>query len=704
MALAMMASSLLAQESPPKLKPTVPGSQTAVVKQVVLFNSGVAHVTHGARVSENQTLDLEVDRDQVDNVLKSLVFDDPDGASSFVRYQPIENQFDRDVATLSAPMTVAQILQLHRGESVTLETDRGTHTGSIVGVETREVEKEQADFVGLLNDEGLTTFALDDVERFQFHDAEVRERFVNAIRGVAKSQQSDGETIQLVCNGDVDRDLRFAYVVDSPIWRMSYRLDLDDKSSRLQGWAHVDHVGRDPWQDVQLVLQSGRPRVFHADVFLPMAFPRPRLGTSVFGLDGSLMRFENVLADAMRSHLNPGNVDSWADTGRVGGGSRLRGGGGGFGGGFGFGGGGGGGFGGGGGVGGGGVGGGAGGGGSVGERLLVREFDINRGFSSGADQWKVGQAVRFQVATPVTLDHQASTMLPVFDQTLNATKETWFPVSRSSGAGELVLRLKNESDFPLLAGPVAIYDSGVFLGDARIHRTEIGDDFELRYGSDQPISLSLSKAKTEKKLTKIDLDDSKLIRVWGVETKTTELTLSNQDSDPRKIVVLLPREDESVKASPEPTKADFDSFRYEFDVLGGQEKSQTIAFTMPIQNSYRIRSKTRVQIVQWLESIDDISGPAQTLIDRYMEVDGEMRKLNLKRNRLIGKVDELVADQERVAKLIDAMRDGGDDRQPLIDKAIAAESQIDELRKESNELREQIRKLESEIKSQEPMK
>ena len=652
---------------------------SAAVERVVLFNSGVAHITHGVQVNQTQTLQLEVARDQIDNVLKSMVFDAPDGTSNSVRYQPVENQSERDVAAFSSPMTIAQLLQFHRGETVTLQVDGEPFTGAIVGVETRETEDESLEFIGLLNDDGLATFALEDVERFKFHDNKIQERFANAIRGVARSQQVDGETIELVCQGGGERDLRFAYVVDAPIWRMSYRLDLDGKKSRLQGWAHVDHVGREPWEDVQLVLQSGRPRVFRADVFLPMISSRPDLGTAVFGLEGSLLRVEDVLADSTR--LLKTSEEEWRDSGELSGGLGFGGSGGG-----------------GGGFGGGGQGGGGGVFGGVRDSDGVDDLDINRGFSSAADQGKVGQVVTFQVADPVNLDTQASTMLPVFDQTLTAASETWFRVNDGSASGELTLNLNNQSDYPLLAGPVAIYRSGIFLGDARLWRTEIGDDFKLRYGLDEPVSLSLAKSKTRMKLSKMDLDVKKRIRISGFETKTTELKIKNQDSEPRKVVVLIPREDPKIKASPGPAKTTDDSFRYEYEVAAGQEETQTLEFVLPTRNYYRVRTKSRVEIVQWLEEIEDISDPARALIGRYLELDDEIRKLNIERNRLTGKMEALVSDQERIIRLVDAMGDGGAVRQPLVDQAVKAEEQIQTFRKESTAIREKIKELEMELK------
>ena len=641
---------------------------------------------------------MHVESDQVDDVLKSLVFDDPQGSLLAVRYEPLPNEADLAEADFSTPMTVAQIIQFHRGESVELAVGSKTYQGLVVGVETRQQGDRKVEFVSVFNkqsEQGLRTFSLGSINRFQFQDADVQKRFATAMTGLAQSQQSAGETVKLVCGGKVAREVRFAYVIDGPIWRMTYRLDLGNEKSRLQGWAHVDHCGQEAWDNVQLELRSGRPRVFHASVFSPMVNPRQSVGASVFGLDGGPIGVTAGMFNVLQSQEVV--TDPWNDTGRRRNRARFGGGFGGGGGGFGGGGGGGG------GVFGGGFGGGGSGGGFGGGAPVVpaddgfAEFDVSRGFSSGAAQGKIGQVVRFQVAEPVTLAKRESAMVPVIDQAIDAQRETWFRVSNSGGTGRLMIKCQNETGYPLLPGPVAIYLDGSFLGDAQLSRTEIGDDLELRYGWDEPVLLTLSKGKVKSKLSSIDLDEAKKIRVSAVETTTVELEIKNQDTDPRSVIVVIPEEDESVVVTPSPDKIEGESYQFEYQLDASGEKKETLKFVLPVKNSYNIRKCSRVDLVRWLEAVDDVSDDAKKLIEGYLAMTNTLRELGVEKSRLVGKIDRLVKDQSRLVKVIEAIKDDDTARAPMVKRLVETERQVQSLQAEADKLREKTESLRDEF-------
>src|SRR5205823_11040148 len=79
-------------------------------------------------------------------------------------------------------------------------------------------------------------------------------------------------------------NVRVGYVVESPLWKTSYRLVLDPKGSRpfLQGWATVDNPSDEDWRDVRMALVSGRPISFRMDLYTPLYVPRPQVEPELF--------------------------------------------------------------------------------------------------------------------------------------------------------------------------------------------------------------------------------------------------------------------------------------------------------------------------------------------------------------------------------------------------------------------------------------
>src|SRR5205085_1951035 len=74
------------------------------------------------------------------------------------------------------------------------------------------------------------------------------------------------------------REVRVGYVVETPVWKTSYRLVLDPAAGGkpyLQGWAVVENPTDEDWSAVRMALVSGRPISFRMDLYNPLYVPRP---------------------------------------------------------------------------------------------------------------------------------------------------------------------------------------------------------------------------------------------------------------------------------------------------------------------------------------------------------------------------------------------------------------------------------------------
>ena len=72
--------------------------------------------------------------------------------------------------------------------------------------------------------------------------------------------------------------MRLGYIVETPLWKTSYRLILPEprgELAQLQGWAIVENQTESDWREVQLSLVSGRPISFVQDLYAPLYIPRP---------------------------------------------------------------------------------------------------------------------------------------------------------------------------------------------------------------------------------------------------------------------------------------------------------------------------------------------------------------------------------------------------------------------------------------------
>ncbi len=672
------------------LKPLANDSTAEIppVKRIVLFNSGIAQVIRAGEIDGNQKIEFRIDTDAVDDVLKSIVFDDQAGQIRAVEYQPAPEKSDLAARELGPPMTVAQMLQSFRGESITLKLESGAVTGRIVGVETRSDQSKSVELVTILAENGLSSWPLEAVKSFQFDSETVREQFRLGMIGLSNSRSTDQQVLTLLFEGAGKRDVRFAYVIDAPIWRMTYRLDLRDARTLLQGWAHVDNVTGTDWDDVQLDLRSGRPQSFNADVFAPLIAQRPSVGTSVFGIPEDLNFTRQTIESLVQNTISP---DSWYDTGGFGGG--FGGGmGGGFGGGFG-GGGGGGGFGGGGGV-----------FGAAAPNEAAGELDISSSVQTSATQGKASQMVRFIVDKPVNLASGKSAMLPVLAQPITpklVTRFELFALSDANPSAELVVKFTNDSKFAQLAGPIAIYQDGNFIGDAKLSRTDIGDEIELVYGTDQALSIESQSSAAVKLINKVgfakDQVDKTKIRFEGTNIFKRQITVSNKDSARRTALVKIKLE--QATSTPPPEKIDDDIASYLFDVDAASDISKEITFSTAFQELKSVRELTPEVVSELKQNGATIAEDVLTLTTRLNQLEKTLNEQAREQQELTNQAIALKSEQTRLARLIDSLKSDAAAQQPFVDKLVKSESDLSLVTEKLEGTMKQISGLRNELDS-----
>src|SRR5207237_3564489 len=114
--------------------------------------------------------------------------------------------------------------------------------GVIVGVEKQKqpagkdqvIEVEQ---LNLLTDQGIISRPLARVERIEFVKTALKEEFRKALETLAAGRDRQKKTVALHFSGAGKRAVSVGYLVESPVWKTTYRLAVRDGKLILQGWA-----------------------------------------------------------------------------------------------------------------------------------------------------------------------------------------------------------------------------------------------------------------------------------------------------------------------------------------------------------------------------------------------------------------------------------------------------------------------------------
>jgi hypothetical protein len=694
-------------------KPARPPAPPLPITQVILFNSGVGYFQREGEIEESTRVDLSFQATDINDLLKSLVLQDLGGGQissiSYDSHDPIEKTLKSFSLDLTTNPTFGQILNQARGEKieVTLQgtsPQPATLTGTIVGMESQPQpagkEVVEAHLLNVLCAEGMRSVPLSQVQRVRFLNPVLESEFRRALEVLASAHDTQKKTVSVSFSGKGKRPVRVGYVVENPIWKTSYRLVLDASGKcLLQGWAVVENTSDDDWNNVRMILVSGRPISYQMNLYQPLYIPRPTVEPELFAslrpptYDGSIIG-PGGAAD-MPVPPGQGAVNLGA-LGAVGGGNvqlgglglqgqaNLGAGGGMFGqpggyfnryqlGGQ---------------LGNLGVGGlqlgnlGGNGlqlgglGGQLGnasnpmnrltyeqlqqrrqEQLAAREkarqvgsrlsaIDPHEGITSVAAAEEIGDYFQYVIEQRVSLPRQKSALFPILSKQVETTKVSIFNEAVHAKFPLLGLKFKNTCGQHLMQGPVTVYEDGSYAGDARIMDLQPNEERLLSYAIDLGTEVKVED-KNAQNLTAVKI-------VKGVVRATTKVrrsrtyVIKNRSEHERLLLLEHPVHDDWKLVSPaKPSERSREFYRFQVSVPAGTVSKQEVVEEQPRVDQIALLGSDEPTTRFFLKS--SISSPkVKEAIEKAVGFRTQLAETQGELTRLTGELKNLTDDQARL--------------------------------------------------------
>ncbi|WP_420324748.1 hypothetical protein [Mameliella sp.] len=245
------------------------------ITRIELGQAGIARYTFIAP-TEGNTLSFDVPMRDSDDVLASLVVRDPSGGV-------IDLQTDTPGSSLAAladtifaggvPRTTEGMVRAMIGETLEVTTARGAFTGRVMGVGETQIVEEGKDVtrttVLMLTEDGVQDIVLTPGAQVTFSE-EVAAQLARAMD--ADRRDSKTRRFDLTLEAADARDVHLSYVTEVAAWKNSWRLLLDE--GRFQGWATVENVSGQDWDDVALTLTTGSPVAYRRELIDPLYIAR----------------------------------------------------------------------------------------------------------------------------------------------------------------------------------------------------------------------------------------------------------------------------------------------------------------------------------------------------------------------------------------------------------------------------------------------
>ncbi len=660
------------------------------LREVVLFSSGVGYFGHQGKVEGDARVEMQFRAEEINDLLKSMVVQDLDGGRvstvSYASKDPITKTLKTFAIDLTTKPTLAQLLGQVRGQRVELETSE-IITGVIVGIERQkqpvgDKAVVDVDVLNVLTDKGLRAVSLKEVSRIRLLNRRLDAELRKALLLLATAHDSSKKSVTLDLLGEGTRRVTVGYIRQTPVWKTSYRLVLDDeKAPLLQGWAIVENTSEQDWENVRLRLISGRPISFIMDLYDPLYIPRPvvqldlfaSLRPQVYGQDMAGAELDFLAKDLKRMSVRrsrgvakktakgvyarevPLAATSPA-AGGMGGMGRM----------------------------------GMGTAGYYGRGVIANR--LGESVQSAAIAGEVGELFQYDIETPVTLTRQKSAMLPIVNAKVKGKKVSIYNASVHAKHPLSGLRLTNATDLHLMQGPITVFDGGVYAGDARIEDLPPGTERLISYAMDLDTEVSSRPKDSSSAMTSIRLYKGTMI-VTRKSARSREYTVKNSGSKPKTVLVEQPIDHGwKLMAPKKPTEKTRDRYRFAVEALPG-EPAKLVVSERRIHDQHVSLSNVNSDDVQVYLRSKVISRKVKDALAEVIERKQALSEVIRQRKDREAQIAEIDKEQRRIRDNMGRLNRNSELYKRYVKKFSNQEDTIERLREEIHGLKEKENEL-----------
>jgi hypothetical protein len=634
------------------------------LKRIVILASGMAYYEHTGNLSGAAQFSLSFKPDAINDALKSLVINDPASKNPSVRYQSEQTllQTLRSLKIdLSGRPDIAEILRSQRGAEVEIAAPTPA-SGRIVGVETRvsvapNGETKDEAWLSLYTAGGLRLFNIKEINTFTFKDAGLNQDLSRALDLISAVRNSVSRDLQITLDGTGERRVSLSYVIPAPVWKVSYRLDLGSitppagnnaakRAALFQGWAIVDNDTDADWNNVELSLVAGRPVSFIQSLYPPYYVSRPILPLAIAGAapaetHDSGFGFSAENETTMKSVTrNRGMALREADA-----------------------------------------------------MMAYEEAEDERAYPSaaapapsvagGAMQTAQGAAAgdqfEFTIKNPVSLDRRMSAMLPLVEQDLEGRKLVIFSGANApnrSAHPRLGAELVNSSGMKLPAGPITVYDGGVYAGDALIEFWNENEKRLISFGEDLSVTASVSETTT-RSISAVKIAGGVMNITSGL-TYFKTYTFKNSGGQSKSLLIEHPKTYGASLVSPEADEETAAAYRFTMTLPAGRELVITVSEERPIEERVTLFALRPEAFVRYVSN-QEIPATVRAALQQAVELRRKISAEEAAASELEERRQYLISEQERIRENFQAV--GGETQlgQDYLKRLTALDSEMDGL-------------------------
>ncbi|MFP4498860.1 MAG: hypothetical protein ACLFQV_11665 [Vulcanimicrobiota bacterium] len=629
------------------------------IKKVILYKHGVGYFERTGEVNGDATLDLNFKSMEMNDVLKSLtVLDLSGGIISSISYEstkPVERQLEDIAIHLDDSNALTGLISQIKGARVRLLVGTEEIIGKVTGVETVKKLKDgvilPVNFISVMVDgHTLKSFDIFEIKSLTLLDDNLKGDIEHILEVLIQSKKKDSKKLTLYAQGEGERSIMASYVVETPVWKVSYRVLLDKEKSTIQGWALVDNTQDEDWKNVSLTLVSGLPISFVHDLYSPRYKKRP-----IIEVQEEEAYAPPVLEQAMPMEMEADECFAEVCAMDAMPAKRMR---------------------------------------SKSIPMaapapgMSRQEARKKSAPVQTRTVEIGDLFQYQISNPVTVKRNQSALVPILYKEFSGKKIAIYNEEIRDKNPMTAVLFKNDTGLTLEGGPVTMVEQETYVGEAMLDTLKPGEEKIVPYSVELGCRVLVEKDTDPQKFFQARISYGYLYLDYYL-IKRTRYKFHNKTDKPMDMI-LEHRKNHNMKLyeSPKPYEETDNFYRFRFGVTNANPYAYEIKEKQVTYTSYSLWNFNQDQLVSWGKN-GYIDRKANSRLEEILGLSEQLGNLQREIDEANYEMEDIGENQDRVRENLHALGESADEKK-------LRERYVTQLSKEEDrlmELKDEIKKL-----------
>lgn len=642
------------------------------IARIVLYKHGVGYFERAGKVSGDATLALTFKQSEVSDVLKSLTVLDLDGGHiasvSYDSTKPLAQLLAEVALSIPDQGSLVNLLPQMKGARVALHSGVADPIeGAILGIDT--TEKQTGDgivhvvLISVLTDQGdVRSLDLHSLVAVQLLDPALKRDLDFYLKTQLSAKKKDSRTFTLFAQGEGERTIRVTYTLEAPVWKATYRIILgeENKPPLIQGWAVVDNMQDEDWENVQLSLIAGLPVSFTHDLYTPRYIRRPEV--KVQETTGVLPpEMEEGIVMCLASEPDDEAVIEEMDMAPGASGTAraklraMK---------------------------------------AMGAGAAPAAMSMAALKSSAPAQVrerKVGDLFEYEIEHPVTIKRNQSALVPIVLREFAGRPVLLFNKQTRAENPMRCVEFKNTTGLTLEGGPVTVLEAGNYVGEAMLETTKPDDERLVPYCVELGVHVLDSIDSHSDRVHRIVIRRGSL-RMHYLQIEKTTYHFNNKSDMPQAVYLEHPRASKEWKlkdtAAPHEITENF--WRFRFDIDAKKVTAFVVQAEQTLYTQYALADVSDQQLGVWI-SQKYLDAKTEKVLKQALELRGEAAAIDAALQALEKERATIHTEQKRLRDNLGAIGDRAGEKQLRERYLKTLSAQEDRLEKIDKETAAQIK-------------